>query len=543
MKARLKLLATGLALLIIAFVAVVPFSVKEARAAEAARVPVLGWSDCADGFQCATAAVPLDYNRPRGDSISLSLIRLPATDTAHRIGSLFTNPGGPGGSGVAFVRNSGKTFPAAIRAQFDIIGFDPRGVGESTPVQCFANVAEQQAFVSKYGVFPVGVQETADYLLAYQKFDLQCLLRNARILPHLSTANVARDMDLLRQAVGDAKLNYLGLSYGTFLGATYANLFPNGFRALVLDGVVDPIDYSTGRNGQGNSLPTFLRVGSNVASYQTFQEFLRLCTEAGIEKCKFAAGSTEQTAKKFDDLLQQLRTRPVVLNPGPSQLTFTYSLTVEIVFLSLYQSALWPQLADLLQLLYQDANQTSTAAQIQVQAQQPAYQNGQDAQAANLCSESANPRNPFAYPFIAQKADEQSPYFGSPWTYLQLSCATWPVRDPDRYSGPWNRQTENPILLIGTVHDPATPYHDAVSTEGELSNARLLTLNGWGHTAFLQGSACIDQFEANYLINGVLPAANTVCSPNVLPFDSSVQSAAKRQNVWQEIRNSFIPFP
>jgi pimeloyl-ACP methyl ester carboxylesterase len=197
-------------------------------------VPALTWSDCGGGFQCATATVPLDYPRPQDGTISLALIRLPATDQVHRIGSLLTNPGGPGGSGVAFIRAVGTTFPAAIRARFDIIGFDPRGVGASTPVRCFDSVAAQQAFLSpihgKFGLFPVGAQEERAYRQAYRQFDQQCAQRNARLLPHVSTANVARDMDLLRQAVGDAKLSYFGLSYGTYLGATYANLFPNRFR-------------------------------------------------------------------------------------------------------------------------------------------------------------------------------------------------------------------------------------------------------------------------------------------------------------------------
>jgi pimeloyl-ACP methyl ester carboxylesterase len=210
-------------------------------------VPVLAWTDCGGGLQCATAAVPLDYRRPRGERISVALARLPASDPAHRIGSLFINPGGPGGSGIGFLQGAGQLFPAPVRARFDIVGFDPRGVGLSTPVRCFDSVVEQQAFFARFGLFPVTDREWRAAIAASQGFDRRCAERNAAILPHLSTANVARDLDLLRQAVGDRMLSYLGLSYGTYLGATYANLFPDRFRALVLDGVVDPVDYSTGR--------------------------------------------------------------------------------------------------------------------------------------------------------------------------------------------------------------------------------------------------------------------------------------------------------
>jgi pimeloyl-ACP methyl ester carboxylesterase len=276
----------------------------------------------------------LDYARPQDGTISLALIRLPATDQAHRIGSLFTNPGAPGGSGVDFIRAAGTAFPAAIRARFDIIGFDPRGVGASTPVRCFDNVADQQAFFSQFGLFPVGPEEEQAYRQAYQ----QCEQLNARLLPHVSTANVARDMDLLGQAVGDEKLSYFGLSYGTYLGKTYANLFPNRFRALILDGVLDPIDYSTGRDDQADNRTAFLRTRSNVDTYQTLRAFLDQCAAAGTSQCAFAADSAKDTAEKFDALLHQILKQPIVIQTPQGPVTLTYALTVETVWESLYTS-------------------------------------------------------------------------------------------------------------------------------------------------------------------------------------------------------------
>jgi pimeloyl-ACP methyl ester carboxylesterase len=522
---RFSLLKTTVGLMSIAIVMISPVQALAATSS-AVTVPVLTWSDCGGGFQCATATVPLDYDRPQDGTISLALIRLPATDQAHRIGSLFTNPGGPGGSGVAFIRGAGTAFPAAIRARFDIIGFDPRGVGASTPVQCFDSVAAQQAFYSKFGLFPVGYQEEQAYREAYQQFDQQCEQHNARILPHLSTANVARDMDLLRQAVGDAKLNYFGLSYGTYLGETYANLFPNRFRALILDGVIDPIDYSTGRDDQADSLPSFLRTGSNVGTFRTLQAFLDQCAEAGTSQCSFAADSAKDTTEKFDALLHRILEQPIVVQTSQGPFTYTYALTVELVWEALYSSHGWPQLAAGLQFLFQ----LSGLPNPQAVAQAAPYQNGREAQLANNCVDTANPGNPFAYPAIAHEADERSPFFGAVWTYVAFPCAGWPTLDQDRYVGPWNRDTASPILLVGVTTDPATPYHDAVSTSHELDNARLLTLDGWGHTAFLQGSTCIDQYEIAYLIDGTLPARGTTCSPDSPPFGPTNQATIQRQS-------------
>ncbi|TMC01605.1 MAG: alpha/beta hydrolase [Chloroflexi bacterium] len=489
--------------------------------------PALAWTDCQGGFQCATAAVPLDYARPRAGTISLALIRLPATDQAHRIGSLFTNPGGPGASGVEFVRADAAAFPAAIRARFDIVGFDPRGVGASAPVRCFDSVASQQAFFGQFGQFPVGAAQVAAYRQAYQQFDEQCAQRNAAIMAHVSTANVARDIDLLRRAVGDATLSYFGLSYGTYLGATYANLFPNRFRALVLDGVVDPIEYSTGRGDEARELPAFLRLGSDVATQQTLQSFLRQCAAAGPSGCALAAGSAADPTAKLDTLLSRVQQQPIVIQTPQGPRVVTYALLVESVWQSLDVSPGWPALASTLELLFQLSSGVPPAQAIPAPAgtvsiaglgADAAYQNPREALFANNCVDTSNPGNPLAYPAIAQEASERSPLFGSLWTYVSAPCAGWAARDAGRFDGPWNRHTARPILLVGTTTDPTTPYHDAVSTSHELADARLLTLDGSGHTAFLQGSTCIDRAESAYLISGTLPDRGTTCTPDAPPF-------------------------
>jgi pimeloyl-ACP methyl ester carboxylesterase len=232
-----------------------------AASASAAQAAPLPWTACDDGFECATAQVPLDYDQPAGAKIELALIRLPASDPTHRIGTLFTNPGGPGNSGVAFVREEARSvYTDAVRARFDVVGFDPRGVGAGTPVHC----GEAPALPA----FPVGREQEQAFAAAQADLGRRCRGRNGALLDHLSTANVARDMDILRAAVGDAKLTFIGHSYGSFLGATYANLFPQRVRAVALDGVLDPVAWM---NGPG---PFSLRVGSQQASSRALRHFL-----------------------------------------------------------------------------------------------------------------------------------------------------------------------------------------------------------------------------------------------------------------------------
>ena len=222
----------------------------------AGAAPALSWKDCGvtlgESFQCATIRVPLPYEHPQGRSISISLIRHLARDPARRVGSLLLNPGGPGGSGLLFLRRGLSLIPAELQARFDLVSFDPRGVGDSTPVRCFSSMEEQQALLGDVPPFPTTTAGEGDYLRAVGDFAGRCAERNPDLLPHMATADAARDMDRIRAALGEPGLNYLGLSYGTFLGATYANLFPGRVRAVVLDGSVDPVQWTTGRDDQAD---------------------------------------------------------------------------------------------------------------------------------------------------------------------------------------------------------------------------------------------------------------------------------------------------
>ena len=234
-----------------------------AAVSAAAPVPVFDWQPCPDpgqrGFDCATAQVPLDYSDPQSATIELAVIRHLATDPANRLGTLFFNPGGPAGPGTVQLPQWLHFFPATLQARFDLISWDPRGVGASTAVRCFATREDEQKFFAGLpDGFPVGRTQQRDWISLYARFGLRCAERNGDLLAHVSTADTAKDLDLLRQAVGDPQLDFLGISYGTILGATYANLFPNKVRTMVLDGNVDPVAWTNGGDDDA-SLSTVLR--------------------------------------------------------------------------------------------------------------------------------------------------------------------------------------------------------------------------------------------------------------------------------------------
>jgi pimeloyl-ACP methyl ester carboxylesterase len=520
-------------------------------------IPVLNWQPCDNGFECAIARVPLDYHDPHGQMISIAVIRHLATDPAHRIGSLFFNPGGPGGSGVAALPAYYTLFPARVRAQFDLVSFDPRGVGASTAVQCYPNAAaERQALSGLPAGFPVDAAQIRALDSIWASFDHTCGVSAGDLIPHLSTANVARDMNLLRQAVGDPQMNYLGVSYGTYLGATYANLFPRTVRAMVLDGNVDPVAWATGYGDEAALFGTTLRIGQDEGMAATLRAFLTRCGQATAGACAFSAGSAAATQAKYQALLRRPRQRPETLNGQ----TVTYAVATAAVGSYLYTVEPepggligWANLATLLQELWAGSGSTGTVptpaarpslppvldpaildpaildpavtsaapagAVVTAPAATQAY-SGNEQPVATLCDDSPNPRNPASYPAQAALAYARSGAFGPYRAWTTEPCARWPAFDADRYTGPWNVPTANPLLLVGNTTDPATPYKGSLAMAGDLASARLLTIDGWGHTELLNPSSCAQADESAYLIDGTLPPAGAICQPDQQPFGS-----------------------
>jgi pimeloyl-ACP methyl ester carboxylesterase len=489
-----------------------------AASAASPATPVLNWQPCDNGFQCATARVPLDYRDPHGRLIDIAVIRHLATDPAHRIGSLFFNPGGPGGQGVAALPLWYTFFPAAVRARFDLVSFDPRGVGASTAVQCYPSAAaEQQALAGLPAGFPVGPAQVQAWDRVWAAFDHACGVSDGDLIAHLSTANVARDMDLLRQAVGDPRMNYLGVSYGTYLGATYANLFPGKVHAMVLDGNIDPVAWAAGYGTEARLFGTALRFGQDQGMAATLRAFLTLCGRAAPGKCAFSAGSAAATRAKYQALLRRLRRHPVTLNGT----TVTYALATAAVGNDLYtvepepaEPVGWTNLATLLQDLWTGGG---AAAPAHVPAAAQAY-SGTEQAVATLCDDSPNPRDVGSYPVQAALAYARSGAFGPYVAWKTEPCAQWPAFDADRYTGPWNVPTARPLLVMDNTTDPATPYQGSLAMARDLARARLLTIDGWGHTEFLNPSTCAQAYESGYLINGTLPPAGTTCQPDQRPF-------------------------
>jgi pimeloyl-ACP methyl ester carboxylesterase len=505
---------------------------RDAASAGAVSVPVLHWRACGGGFQCATARVPLNYRHPRGEKISIAVIRHLATDPARRVGTLFFNPGGPGASSIQQFPLFYPFFPAQVRARFNIVSFDPRGVGYSTAIRCFPTVTAENNFFAALPAgftldsgFPVGAGQVAAWDRAYARFDMLCAQRNRALIGHVTTADVARDMDLLRRAVGAPMLNYFGISYGTVLGATYANLFPSKVGAMVLDGNLSPVAWTQAEG----SLPTGLRAGADLASAATLRAFLRLCGQAPVATCAFSAGTPAATSAKFAKLLARLRRHPVTVGSPPE--TFTYAVTVADVVYLLYTTQAYPTLGlpgwqgggAILQQLWAA---TSTQAPDRAPDSSPAaataasvLYNGPEQQLAVICSDGPNPQNSRVYPALARLATARSGAVGPYWTWETEPCAGWPAAaSPDRYAGPWNRPTAHPVLVIGNTGDPVTSYAGAVAMARLLGRARLLTVDGYGHTELLNPSSCAERYEVRYLLYGVLPPRGAVCRQNAAPF-------------------------
>ena len=499
-----------------------------------AAVPRLHWASCGEGFeafQCATAVVPLDYDRPSGRQITLALARLPASDPSRRIGSLFINPGGPGGSGVDVVLEAGQfLYSDEVRARFDLVGFDPRGIIRSTPLRCYETFDDAQADLWPIS-FPVTKADERVWVRSDRAIARACAERGGPILDHMSTANVARDMDLLRRAVGDRQLTYAGYSYGSYLGATYANLFPGKVRALVVDGVLDPVAWSTGRGDQARTLPFSTRLRSAKGAYATLNEFLRLC-DAGGPNCAFSAGNPK---RRFDQLAQRLLRHPVVvIDPEGIPVPIGYADMIGITLGALFDTSIWPDLADFLQAVWEQASPRAAGASLQALRarlgaglQQEDYPNFVEGFPGVACSETHNPATVGAWSRAARAQDRQYPYFGRLWTWVSSICQPWPGWDDDHFDGPWNHTTANPVLVVGNLFDPATPYHGAVTVDRLLPRSRLLTLAGWGHTS-LFASSCIDSYVNTYLLSSRVPPKGTVCQPDVVPFAEAATTAKTR---------------
>jgi len=492
-------------------------------AGDAAAAPTkIAWSKCFGQFRCGTLQVPLDYDQPNGTTVSLAVVKLPATDPSHRIGSLLLNPGGPGGSGVDYTVFAGpELYTPEVRARFDLVGFDPRGIARSTALRCFGTTNQAVSVFTPFA-FPLTRDELAQWIAGDGRLAAACDQRGGRIADHMATADVARDMDGLRGALGDAQLTYAGVSYGSYLGVTYANMFPDRVRALVVDGVLDPIAWSTGRGAEAGALPFSTRLHSDIGAQATLNEFFRLC-DAGGSRCPFSGGA----AARYAALAQQLLQHPVTVTfPDGTSTVLDYSQFIGFTLGAMYDSSSWPDLAAMLA----DVEHQASAQQIGARAERfrgvslylpkrgfPHYFNFVEGFPAVACADSVNPASYEAWWSAGIAADATTGYFGRIWTWASGICASWDRTDADRYMGPFNKRTSNPVLVVGNQFDPATRYQGAVTVANLLPRSALLTVHGWGHTSLFL-SACADEAITRYLVDLTTPKPGTVCEQDVVPF-------------------------
>ncbi|KQX05704.1 MULTISPECIES: alpha/beta hydrolase [unclassified Leifsonia] len=455
----------------------------------------LEWEDCGDGFQCTTATAPLDYRAPGDESIDLALVRHPAT--GDRLGSLLVNPGGPGGSGYEMVRDSlDFAVSADLQKHYDIIGFDPRGVSRSTPVTCY-EPAQMDAYL--YDITP-GERGSDAWLAAKtargEAFAEACDSNTGPLLDNVDTESAARDLDLLRAALGDSTLNYLGYSYGTYLGAVYAGLFPTKAGRLVLDGAIDP---------------SATNLDVNIEQAKGFESALRAYLTDCLDgaDCPFD-GTVDDAMGTVKALLDSVDAAPIRATDG--RMLGGDSLVTAIIY-PLYSQQGWPALSTMFDsVLSGSADQAmSFADQYNGRDESGNYSdNSTEAFTAVNCMDYSYVTDAAAMREQEQELDAAAPVIGAYFGFGDITCTTWP------YTSRTDRTTISAegsplIVVIGTTNDPATPYVWAQSLAAQLDDGRLVTYNGEGHTAYNKSNSCVNDAVDTFLIEGIAPTSDPDC--------------------------------
>lgn len=528
------------------------------------RAAAIDWRPCYEqlelGVECALVAVPLDHDRPGGRQITLALAKLPATGDPATARSLFVNPGGPGGSGVDFVTGFGPFADAVwgpeVRRRYDLIGFDPRGIARSTPLRCFAT--EEQAVQALPTIpFPLTRAEVREFARADRVLARACRRNAGPIARHMSTANVARDLDVLRRRVGDPSLNYVGYSYGSFLGVTYANLFPRRVGAFVVDGVLDPERWSNLRS----RVPFSTALRSDEGAQETLEQFFALCDEAGPDACALAPDA----ATRYAALAEQLRAEPVtIVDPeAGDEVPITYQDLIAISLGALYDPFAFPFLAQVVAIIeaggtpqelgraLADLDAASGVVDLDELPEpepadfpeEPDYVNFVEGFPGVACSDTDNPSSYRAWERAGARADAEYGYFGRIWTWASSPCARWPFRDRDRYTGPYATATATPVLVVGNLFDPATRYEGAQRVRELLDGSALLTVDVPGHTS-LGLSACAGAATGAYLVDPAATAPTLdgrTCPQEYNPFTLPPMDPGAEEGLQPQLRLDIMP--
>lgn len=456
----------------------------------------LDWAPCdtgAAGFDCTYVNAPLDWENPADGEIEISVVRHQATGTS--MGSLLTNPGGPGGSGTSFILDSlSYAVGEELIDNYDVIGFDPRGVGDSTAVHCF-DPEDMDSYLYDIPENPRGSDEwEAELTERNKEFAEACEANSAGILPFITTINSARDMDLIRAVLGDKQLNYLGYSYGTFLGATYANLYPEKAGRLVLDGAIDPAV-------SGLDVGTTQALGFESA----LRAYMQNCLDS--DACPFN-GTVDEAMSDLGALLASVDRTP--LENGDGRMLGADSLMTGII-VTLYSEDSWPVLTQALD----GALQGDPFAAFYLA---DAYNAREDGVYVDNSSEAFRAYNCMDYPVENDQAAEDAsmakiengaptiaPYWSGP-----DSCEVWPY-PPTGTRGEIHAEDAGPILVVGTTNDPATPYEWSVSLAEQLEEGVLITRVGEGHTGYNKGNLCVNDAVEAFFLDDVVPEDGLEC--------------------------------
>ncbi|MFJ2749766.1 alpha/beta hydrolase [Streptomyces sp. NPDC087297] len=459
----------------------------------------LTWRECGvPGFECSTMKAPLDYANPgSGQDVDIAVARRKATGPGKRLGSLLVNPGGPGGSGIGYLQAyAGIGYPAAVRAQYDMVSFDPRGVERSNPVECLDGPAMDK--YTQVDQTPDDAAERAELVAAFKEFAAGCEKNAQRVLPHVSTVEAARDMDLLRAVLGDEKLNYVGASYGTLLGATYADLFPDRVGRLVLDGAMDP------------ARPALELNRDQTEGFETaFTSFAKDCAKQA--DCPLGKGDPDAVAARLKEFFRKVDAQPVP--SGDPKRPLGESLATTGVIAALYDESAWPQLREALSSAMNGdgSGLLSLADSYYEREADGKYANLMFANAAVNCIDQPPAfTGPEAVDSALPSFEKASPVFGAGLAWASLNCTYWPVKATGK-ARELTAKGASPIVVVGTTRDPATPYKWAQALAGQLDSGTLLTYDGDGHTAYGRGSDCIDTAINRYLLEGKPPEANKKC--------------------------------
>ena len=457
----------------------------------------LSWSAC-DGGQCAELTVPLDYSAPDDASISIAVLRVPATSQRQRIGSLVVNPGGPGGSGVDYAAAADFIVGAPVRQRYDIVGFDPRGVARSEPIDCLSD-AELDAWLGS-DPSPDDAAEREAFVAASKAFAESCEKTAGPILRHVSTRDAAADMDILRAALGERTLTYLGKSYGTYLGAVYAGMFPDRVGRFVLDGAIAP-ELTTEQVNAGQA------AGFERATRAWAQD----CVEGGT--CTLGR-SVDEVVTGLQSLLRGLdegTTRPVVNDPRVKVLSegwASYGIAA-----AMYDQGMWSTLNDALTDVLKGDGDGLFGLALRYADRDGSGQytgNIQEAIYAVNCLDKPDTADIAEHLAQQERASAQSPTWAPFLMWSSIPCAFWPDR-PTQAPAPIAAKGAAPIVVIGTTRDPATPYEWAVSLAKELESGTLVTFDGDGHTAYTRSNSCVDNAIDAYYVDGTVPPAGLTC--------------------------------